>query len=340
MSGRPLAAVTGGTGFLGRRLVARLLAEGWRVRALVRRPGALPAGAEATPGSLEDRGSLDALVAGADAVVHLAGLVRARDADAFAACNRDGAARVGAAAAGTAPGARLVVVSSMAARSPHLSPYAASKRAGEAAALEAHGGAGPAAVVRPCAVYGPGDPATAALLRLARAGVFPSPRPPEPRIALVHVDDAAGALAALCRGGADGRTVEVADARTDGYGLPEIAAAAEAAVGRRIRVVPLPDAAFRLAAWIAEGAGRTLRRPALFSSGKAAELLHRDWAGDPDGRIDPAIWRPRITLGEGLRSVAEGERSRPSGLARENARHVLPTSDRSIGRTSGRFRLH
>jgi nucleoside-diphosphate-sugar epimerase len=314
MSGRPLAAVTGGTGFLGRRLVARLLADGWRVRALVRRPGAPPAGAEAAPGSLEDERSLDALVAGADAVVHLAGLVRAPDAAAFAACNRDGAARVGAAAARAAPGARLVVVSSMAARSPHLSPYAASKRAGEAAALEAHRGAGPAVVVRPCAVYGPGDPATAGLLRLARTGVVPGLRPPAPRIALVHADDAAAALSALCRGGADGRTVEVTDARADGYGWAEIAAAAEAAVGRRVRVVPLPDAAFRIAARFAEGAGRSLRRPALFSSGKAAELLHRDWAGDPDGRIDPAIWRPRITLSEGLRMISGGDRSPASGL--------------------------
>lgn len=76
-------SVTGASGFLGRRVVARALAAGHAVRVLAR-PGAVPppAGVEMVEGRLEDGAALDALLRGADAVVHLAVLgVRSRDRD-------------------------------------------------------------------------------------------------------------------------------------------------------------------------------------------------------------------------------------------------------------------
>ena len=75
-----LVAVTGGTGFIGRCIVQRLLEGGWRVRALARRsdPELSDAGAEIVLGSLEDPARLRALVQSADAVVHCAGAIRAR----------------------------------------------------------------------------------------------------------------------------------------------------------------------------------------------------------------------------------------------------------------------
>lgn len=75
-------AVTGTTGFLGRRLVEAALASGHAVRALARAGSALPAGAEPVTGELSDRSALHRLVAGAEAVVHLAALgVQSRDRD-------------------------------------------------------------------------------------------------------------------------------------------------------------------------------------------------------------------------------------------------------------------
>ena len=312
--GPPLAAVTGGTGFLGRHVVSALAGDGWRLRLLVRRSPAppLPAGsapAEIVSGGLDDAQALRRLVEGARAVVHVAGLTKARREAEFFAVNRDGGAGLAeAAAVAAAPGARCVLVSSMAAREPHLSPYAASKRAGEDAAVAAldRGGAS-WVVLRPSVIYGPWDREGLALLRMARAPVAPVPREPEPRIAMVHAADAAAAVAALCRGGAPaGARFEITDARHGGYGWRELLRALAGLMGRRPpRFVPVPDGAMLAAgaatdAWAAATGGAF-----LFGRGKAREILHRDWSSAPDRQPPPAVWAPRIGLESGLRETLD-----------------------------------
>jgi uncharacterized protein YbjT (DUF2867 family) len=68
--------VTGGSGFVGSRLIQILLSHGWQVRALVRSDDALRAvraqGAEPAHGSLEDAPLLVAAAEGCDVVIHVA----------------------------------------------------------------------------------------------------------------------------------------------------------------------------------------------------------------------------------------------------------------------------
>jgi uncharacterized protein YbjT (DUF2867 family) len=79
-----LVAVTGATGFLGRRLVKALAQQGWTVRILARRDVADPAWAGLEPqlviGDLANARALAALCDGAETVVHVAGLIKARTA--------------------------------------------------------------------------------------------------------------------------------------------------------------------------------------------------------------------------------------------------------------------
>ena len=119
---RPLAAVTGATGFIGRHAVDALTRAGWRVRLLLRRD---PSGAawrasrpEVVAGSLGDQAALERLVEGADAVVHLAGLIKAARRADFFDVNCDGAARLATVARERSPGAHFLLVSSLAAREP------------------------------------------------------------------------------------------------------------------------------------------------------------------------------------------------------------------------------
>src|SRR5436190_1019910 len=123
----PRAAVTGATGFLGRRLVPALVERGWEARALVRRAPETGLWDAAAPdlvrGDLADEAALRTLCDGVDAVIHAAGLIKARNRAAFFEANEAGARRVAQAAGG----ARVLLVSSLAAREPRLSDYAASK---------------------------------------------------------------------------------------------------------------------------------------------------------------------------------------------------------------------
>ncbi len=296
---RPVAAVTGGTGFLGRHVATALEAAGWRVRLLVRpQPRrAVPGGREIVPGDLGDAPALARLVEGASAVVHLAGLVKARDVAAFLAVNRDGSARLAAAVAGAAPQARFVQVSSQAARWPGLSGYAASKRAGEDAVM-ARLPAERWVVLRPCVVYGPWDREGLALLRLARRRLVPVPSAPEPVIAMLHASDAATAIVACCADLPPGRLYEVSDGCLAGHPWREVVRAA--APGRPPRFVPVPDLALLGAGLAADGWARAGGRAGVFGLGKAREILYRDWRPDAGLRPPDGLWRPRIGLVAGL----------------------------------------
>lgn len=304
-----LAAITGATGFLGRHALAALAREGWRLRLLVRRDPALfgpdaPAEpVEIVPGRLADAAALEALVAGADAVIHLAGATRARDRAAFMRTNRDGTATLARAWADRAPGARFVLASSLAAREPGLSAYAASKAAGEAAlaaaATTAGAGAPGAVVLRPAAVYGPGDTASLPLFRAAGLALQPALNGAGARVCLIHARDVAAAVAAAADPAMPAGTYGLSDARRDGYAWSEILSAAAAAAGRPARPVRVPAAALRLAGWLGDAAALAGGSPML-TSGKRREILHRDWSMRSDAPPPAALWHPRVEIGPGF----------------------------------------
>jgi nucleoside-diphosphate-sugar epimerase len=298
-----IAAVTGGTGFLGRAVAAALVRRGWRVRLLARRNPAHPQlaehEAEVIFGDMADAEALGRLVRGADAVVHAAGLIKACSRAGFMAANRDGSGRVAAAVVATAPAARLVHVSSLAAREPQLSDYAASKRAGEDATIEACGRA-PWVVVRPPAIYGPWDKETLAVFRAVRGAVVPLFHGPEARVCLIHVEDAAETIAALCAESPSGRILELSDERREGYAWRTILDEAARAVGGAPRIVRVPASLVRLGGTVAGTAGRLVGRTPILSPGKAREMLHPDWSSAPDRQPPPEVWAPRILLPDGF----------------------------------------
>jgi nucleoside-diphosphate-sugar epimerase len=278
---RRLAAVTGATGFLGKRLVPALIADGWDVRALVRRPrpaglwgGASP---QTVQGDVGDPAALAALAQGAQVVIHAAGLIKARTLADFMAVNADGARNVAAAAQGA--GARMLMISSLAAREPALSHYAASKRAGETAARQILGEA--LTVVRPPAVYGPGDRETLSLFKLAGGVVVPLPGPAAARLALIHVDDALAAVLALLDQPDAAGVYALGGARPQGYGWREIFQTGAAAIGARPRLLAVPTWTIRAAGAISQAVGRLGGGAPIFTSGKAREVLHLDWAVTP-----------------------------------------------------------
>jgi nucleoside-diphosphate-sugar epimerase len=289
-------AVTGATGFLGRHLVRALAAQGDAVTVLARRPPAEPLwpAAEVTvvEGALDRPETLQRLCAGADVVVHGAGLIKARSRADFFEANRDGSARL-AEACGPAP---MVMISSLAAREPGLSHYAASKRAGEEAARAVLGER--LTVMRPPAIYGPGDVETLALFKAVARGPVAPLLHPAARVAMIHVADTARQIAAMARAPVPGATLTLSDARPDGYAWTEIADAAAEAVGRRPPRVRIPELLIHGAALVSGAIGGISGAPML-TPGKARELLHRDWSVPPEERWTAAP-EPQFTLNSGF----------------------------------------
>ncbi len=301
----PLVAVTGATGFIGRHLVVALSRAGWRVRLLLRRlpdepqwHGLQP---EVVAGALDEAAALARLVDGAEAVIHLAGLIKAARRSHFFAVNRDGAAAMAAAVAAHAPAASFLFVSSLAAREPGLSDYAASKRAGETEVLDRLGGR--ATIVRPPAIYGPGDRETLLIFRLAAKRRLPLLAPAGARLAMLHVHDLCALIVAQLAEAPRGAVLAAADARPAGYAWPELLGAAARAVGNGSpRFVQVPSAVLRGVALVGDLA-RLGGVASMLNSQKLRELRHADWGVAPDELARPNGWTARFDLEHGFADV-------------------------------------
>jgi uncharacterized protein YbjT (DUF2867 family) len=288
-------AVTGGTGFVGARLLLALAEGGHEVRALTRRPMADEGNLAWVRGSLEDPQALAELAAGADALIHVAGVLNADEAG-FEAGNVRGTAAV-LDAAEAAKARRFVHVSSLAAREPGLSLYGASKARSEALVRES---GLDFAIVRPPAVYGPGDRETLDLFRMAERGLVLLP--PEGRLSLIHADDLARLLIALATAKKPPPLTEPDDGKPGGWSHRELAAALGEAVGRKGVAVSMPRAALRLGAVL----DRMIRRDrAKLTPDRAAYFCHPDWVASPGLAPPPELWAPVIDTRQGLRATRE-----------------------------------
>ncbi len=290
-------AVTGGTGFVGSRLISLAVAAGHQVRALTRRPQADRDGVEWVEGALDQTDSLARLADGANAVIHVAGVINAPDRAGFEAGNITGTGAM-LAAAEQAGIKRFVHVSSLAAREPKLSAYGASKAGSEALVAAS---ALSYAIVRPPAVYGPGDKEMLELFRMAQRGFVLLP--PKGRLSVLHADDLGRLLLALADPAAPrGLLVEPDDGRHGGWSHEEFGQALGRAIGRRVVTLSTPRPILDLGAKI----DRMLRRDrAKLTADRVAYFCHPDWLADPGRGAPEQLWKPQVETERGLADTAK-----------------------------------
>ena len=269
--------VTGGSGFIGGRLIGRLVAGGSRVRALARSEAAAEkvraAGAEPVRGDLGDRTAMQAGAEGCATAFHAAAFLgdwgRWEDFErgnvegtrnALAACRAAGVRRfvhVGTEAA-LLDGQPLVEADETAPLRPDSrAHYSRSKALAEQAVRDASEVAFETVVIRPRLVWGPGDPTILpALVDAVRAGRFVWIGGGRHRTSTTHVDNA---VEGLLLGAARGRPGE-AYFVTDGEPLVfrEFVSRLLATQGVEAPARSLPAPAARLAAAAAEGTWRLL----------------------------------------------------------------------------------
>jgi nucleoside-diphosphate-sugar epimerase len=296
-------AVTGATGFVGQALVPRLLQAGHKVRILARQlPQFAPGAAgpvELVLGDLSQAAALERLVAGADAVVHLAGLIKARSSDEFFIVNREGVANL-LAAIDPPSRPRFILLSSLAAREPQLSPYAASKRAGEEV-LRHSAQELPWLAVRAPVIYGPGDRETLAFFKTVQRGLAPLAGDGSGRISAIHVADLADVLTRLVAGELPPTDVyEIDDTHPNGYSLRDFALQAGQALGKSVHPIRVPKSLMSLIALLQQVLSRVDGEARILSPAKVREIFHPDWVAH-DQRLARFLgWQARIGLAEGF----------------------------------------
>ena len=292
-------AITGATGFVGRHLVERLSGQELHLRALSRR-GPI-AGTTTVDGDLCDEAAMRRLIDGVGHVVHLAGVVKSPDPAVFHKVNAAGTERL-ARAMVSAGQAHLTLVSSLAARHAEVSAYAASKRAAEEAALAVLG-PDRVTIIRPPAIYGPGDRATLVIFKQLKSGLLVAPGPRGARFSLLYVTDLADLIVAHVTGALElPKRLELDDGRPGGYGWGDLAAVASRATGRRVRLFRVPVRLLRAPARLADMLAGRFALDLPLTVDKLGELAHPNWVSDSSALSKPTT---NITFKEGFSRTLE-----------------------------------
>ena len=308
--------VTGATGFIGRHLIDRLLARGFEVWALVRDPAKAAElkkrNVRPLPGDLF---SIPALPDGFDLVYHLAGCTRSLKSAAYYNVNQMGTASLCRALAGTGrTGFQLVLLSSLAACGPSaadgpiresdpphpVSAYGRSKLLGEQEALK-HSGRFRLVILRPSAVYGPGDRDFVEYFRMIEKTFFPIVRK-QKTASLCYVKDVAEALA-LCAGRdiPSGEVINLAGPETQDW--EQMGDAAVRAMGIRPRKVRISLGVLHAAAVASEVRSLLTGNISLFSRDKYKELIQPGWVADTAKAREILGFEARTPVEAGMRET-------------------------------------
>jgi len=316
--------VTGATGFVGSHLVRALLDRGDEVVCFVRdldRAQLLfgDIAPQLIRGDLNSSESLRSGCEGADVIYHSAGLTTARSRAGFFAVNVEGTQNVLDAATDVAPGLkRFVLVSSQAAAGPSqkgtptlesdppsaVTHYGESKLAGEDRVRES---GLPWTIVRPCAVYGPGDAAFLPVFKLLRIGIMPVLGSTAQELSMIHVADLVNALLGAVQPTTESQTYfachpEIVTARTF---AKHISSAVAPRRRSRPLVFGLPALVARAMLIVTDAAAGLVGKSTFLSVDKGNEFLAEAWVCSPKKLEEATGWRAEISLDEGVRTTAK-----------------------------------
>lgn len=315
--------VTGGSGFLGSHVAEQLVKDGHEVVALVRKSSnrkflSTLKNVTLAEGSVEDRASIDRAMQGASAVVHSAGLVKARTEADFFACNTQGTVNLLESAIANAPNLkRFVHVSSLEACGPSfdgnpvpvsqekpVTAYGRSKLQAEKEVL-ARKDQLPVVILRPAAIYGPRDVEILEAFRAVKNRQYPVIGDGSMLGCYTYGPDCARAcIRAIEAQIPSGKIYCVDDgapmsmARAMGEILPE-------AVGRKPLLrfgVPFP--VLRLASFGVEAYGKARKKAVMLTREKVAMLSHH-WVCESTSTREELDWQPEVSFADGAKLTAE-----------------------------------
>ncbi|MBI2388355.1 MAG: SDR family NAD(P)-dependent oxidoreductase [Deltaproteobacteria bacterium] len=314
--------VTGGSGFLGSHVAEQLTSMGHGVRALVRKSSntkflAGLSGIELAYGAVEDRDSVAKAAEGVDAIVHSAGLVKAKDAAEFDAINVEGTRNLLEVALDRRKQVRrFVMVSSLAAHGPSadgtpvahdreptpVTNYGRSKLAAERLVTGAKDDLS-VTTIRPPAIYGPRDTEMLAFFEAMSMGMLPIMGGGRQKISLIYAGDCARAcIMALEKEHESGRAYYVEDGGV--YTTGEMADLFLAGTGKRLLKLPVPSPILYAAAFGNELLVKATGKARIFTRDKVNELLAPHWVCSSEPIRKELGWAPELGWVEGAKRTA------------------------------------
>jgi nucleoside-diphosphate-sugar epimerase len=315
--------VTGGSGFLGSYIVEQLVRDGNEVVALVRRSSktaflsALP-NVKLAYGSVEEAGAVENAVEGVDAIIHCAGLVKARRPSDFELVNVEGTKNLLSSAQKRKDQVkRFVYVSSLTAVGPSqdgapvaadrepnpVTHYGRSKLRAERAVLAAKDDLH-VTVIRPPMVYGPRDNESFAFFQTVSRRVLPFLGDGKNTLSIIYGADAASAcIRALFADIPSGRCYFVEDGKI--YVWRDMLSELERVLERRALIrVSVPFFVLRGVAAASEMSGRLRRTAVMLTRDKVNELAAPHWVCDASATRAELGWTPEVDWAEGARRAA------------------------------------
>jgi nucleoside-diphosphate-sugar epimerase len=315
--------VTGATGFIGRHLCRRLESEGHEVVALVRssaKADRLARSVEVFQGDLGCFADRSTVLPPCEVVVHLAGVVAADKLEEYDAVNFKAVEDLlGCLARQSWKPRRFLFASSLAAAGPSpanrpwteadapapIEPYGDAKARAEAIVAKAPF---PTTSFRPPSVFGPEDPATLTLFRSARAGFgFRVAGAPQ-RLSFVDVRDLADAIALMADDRRGGSLVYFAS-HPRPIDVPELWRELGNAVGRRVRVLPVPRAGLYTAMRIATLGQGLFGYKNQLDAKQYQQMVAPAFVCSSEALRRELGWSPRYDLSEALKHAADGYRA-------------------------------
>lgn len=311
-----IAAVTGATGFVGKHLVRALVAEGYHVKALTRRPQKesssniarnIDSNIEWIAGDLKDIPALTHLMEQADVVFHLAGLIKAKNKADFYDINSQSVKTLTSILqksaitqkSGATP--HFILLSSLAARERHLSSYADSKRQGEEMLTDQENIDIPWTILRPPGVYGPEDRETLKIFKSISAHLAPLPASSNNRASWVYAPDLAEALIATANNqNCFGKILDVDDGKDGGYSNQEMYETAAKILNISPFYFIIPKFILKIFAHFNALFSTLFTYTPMLTPEKINELCHPDWiCGDPHV-MRMTDWKPKTGLKQGF----------------------------------------
>ncbi|MGY8986505.1 MAG: NAD-dependent epimerase/dehydratase family protein, partial [Sphingomonadales bacterium] len=242
-------------------------------------------------GDLNNKTALGHLVKDIDTVIHMAGVVKALNWGGFKEVNIIGTRNLIEAFKKNQPNkskkSHFIYISSITARVPWLSYYGASKRLSENELEKISGHT----ILRPPAIYGPGDTEILTMFKAFKSGFAPSVGLGRNRFSMIYVDDLVEAICSLIeKPPAKAQIFELDDGANNGYTIREIANITQGIFSRKIYTIPVPPLLLTSIGFLNEIFAKIINKPVMLTHLKAKEILHKDWVVRSNRLEDYTDW--------------------------------------------------